>query len=472
MKRPASSLSLVALSPLLLLTGCASVNPGPAFSDVQQTVESRTGQKITWAQNSSDDRAAADAVNRLLAKPLTAEDAVQIALLNNPSLQATYEEIGISQADLVQAGLLKNPEFTSLTRFPDQGASAADIELAVVQDFLDLFTLPLRKKVAETQLEQTELEVGDAVLNLASDVKESFYTLQARQQLLQRLELMQDVNQTGADLATQQNQAGTLNELETEKQSVLANQSKADLSQVQVEIDADREKLNRLMGLSGTQLDWKLAGKLPKIPEKHFSTAQIETLALAQRLDVAAARKQVDKLQQAFGLTQAMRLAPGGINIGGDTERNPDGSRVTGPSVNLQVPIFDQGQAQVAKAQDKLRQAQEHLQAMEINARSEAREALHRLRAAQDLAVFYQATLLPQRQKILALAQQQYNYMLKGTYDLLEAKQHEIEAERSSIEASRDYWVARAALERAVGGSLNPVALHVTKANVNAKPHN
>ena len=330
------------------------MDPGPSFSDVQQTVQASTGDKIAWRQNSEEDRDMEKVVDRLLARTMTADKAVQVALLNNPTLQAIYEEIGISQADLVQAGLLKNPEFTNLTRFPDQGASAADVELSVAQDFLDLFTLPLRKKVAETQLEQTKLEVGDAVLNLAADVKEAFYTLQSRQQLLQRLERLVDVNQTGAELAAQQNQAGTLNELETEKQGVLYNQSKADLSQVRVEIDADREKLNRLMGLSGHQLDWKSADKLPKIPEKKFSVAQVESLAMAQRLDVAA--------------------------------------------------------------------------------------------------------------------QQQYNYMLKGTYDLLEAKQHEIEAERSSIEASRDYWVARAALERAVGGSLNSVAIHVTRTKVNVDP--
>jgi cobalt-zinc-cadmium efflux system outer membrane protein len=465
-----SLVPMAALLPLLL-AGCAGVDPGPAFSDVRQTVEARTGGKIAWIQNSREDLAAAQAVDRLLKKNLTADDAVQVALLNNPTLQATYEEIGISQADLVQAGLLKNPEFTNITRFPDRAPGAVDVEFSVVQDFLDLFTLPLRKKVAETQLEQTKLAVGDAVLNLVSDVKEAFYMLQARQQLLQRLELILDVNQTGADLAAQQNKAGTLNELETEKQSVLYNQNKADLAQVRVEIDADREKLNRLLGLSGTQLDWKIADELPKIPAKTPSLAQLESLALAQRLDVAAARKQVDKLQQALGLTRATRLAPGGVNVGGDTERNPDESRVTGPSVNLQVPIFDQGQARVAKAQDQLRQAQAQLNAMEIKARSEVREARHRLQAAQDLAEFYQTTLLPQRIKILDLAQQQYNYMLKGAYDLLEAKQHEIEAERSSIEAGRDYWVARTALERAAGGSLNPVALHMAGTNVKGDPN-
>lgn len=437
-----------------LLAGCMSTDPGPAFSDVQKTVESRTGKKIAWRQNSEADRAADEAVGKLLKKTLTADAAVQVALLNNPSLQATYEEIGISQADLVQAGLLKNPEFTNITRFPSKGPSAADVEFSVVQDFLDLFTLPLRQKVAATQLEQTKLHVGNEVLSLVADVKEAYYTLQSRQQLLRSLEQVGDLNQAGADLAAQQTQAGTLNELDAEKQSVIYTQSKADIAQVRVDIDSGREKLNRLLGLSGAQIEWKIADTLPKIPVKKFSREQLEGIAMAQRLDVAAARKQVEKLEQAYGLTKATRFTPGGVMVGGDTERNPDGSRVSGPSVNLQIPVFDQGQAQVAKSHEQYRQAKAQLAAAEVNAKSEVREAGHRLAAAQDLANLYNTQLLPQRKKILGLAVKQYNYMLKGTYDLLEAKQHEIEAERAAVEASRDYWIARTALERAVGGSL------------------
>jgi cobalt-zinc-cadmium efflux system outer membrane protein len=455
-KTNATRLCLLA-SPFLL-AGCMSTDPGPAFSDVQQTVGARTGQKIAWRQNSAEDRAADAAVAELLKRELTVNAAVQIALLNNPSLQATYEEIGISQADLVQAGLLKNPEFTNFTRFPDSGPSAADIELSVVQDFLDLFTLPLRKNVAETQLQQTKLQVGNDVLNLVADVKEAYYTMQAHQQLLHGLDLVLELNQTSADLAQQQSQAGTLNELDTEKQTVLYTQSRADVAQTQVDIDTDREKLNRLLGLSGSQIDWKIAGELPPVPARKFSVPQLETLALSQRLDVAAARTQVDKLKQSLGYTSATRFTPGGINVGGDTERNPDRTRVTGPTVDLQLPIFDQGQAQVAKAQDQFRQAHAQLNAAEVNARSEVREASHRLQAAQDLANLYNTTLLPQRRKILDLAQVQYNSMLKGAYDLLEAKEHEIDAERAAIEATRDYWVARAALERSVGGSLKPTS--------------
>lgn len=441
----------------ILLAGCANVDPGPDFNDVAQATQERTGHKIVWARDDKEDRQVAEAVTALLKKPLTVDAAVQIALLNNQSLQATYEDIGVSQAELVQAGLLKNPTFSGIFRFPNEPPSGADIELSVAQDFLDLFTLPLRKKVAAAELEQTKLKVGSEIVSMAADVKEAFYTLQAEEQLLKRLKIILDINQSGAELAQKQHEAGTVNEEDEQNQEVIYNENKVEISQAQMEMDADREKLNRMMGLSGAQIDWVIADQLPDVPEKLPSLDHLEALAMGQRLDVAAARQEVEKLRQAVALAGGTRYLPGGVNIGGDTEKNPDGSRVTGPELNLQLPIFDQGQAQMAKALATEKRAEAQLANLTVNAKSEVREARNRLAAAHDMVQFYQKVLLPQRVKILQLAQQQYNFMLKGTYDLLQAKEHELETERAYVEASRTYWVAHANLERAVGGTLNRI---------------
>jgi cobalt-zinc-cadmium efflux system outer membrane protein len=128
---------------------------------------------------------------------------------------------------------------------------------------------------------------------------------------------------------------------------------------------------------------------------------------------------------------------------------------VTGPTLDLELPIFNQGQAEIARLTAQYRQAQRELEALAVNVRSEVREARGQLIAARDLTSYIGKRLLPTQQEALNLTLQQYNYMLKGTYDLLVAKQNEVAAERSYIEAWRDYWIARAELERAVGGSLS-----------------
>ncbi|SDT90848.1 outer membrane protein, cobalt-zinc-cadmium efflux system [Verrucomicrobium sp. GAS474] len=447
-------ISLVSAAGALTLAGCASVDPKASFDTVQGTIQDRTGHRIAWNRGTPEDQEAVKSVQALLSKPLTADAAVQVALLNNPSLQASYEELGISQADLVQAGLLKNPSFSALVRFPSTPPLGADQEFSVAQDFLDLFILPLRKRIAKLQLEETELRVGNEVLMLSTEVKEAFYTVQAQEQLVQRLGLIDDINNTAVELATKQHEAGNLSDLDLENQRATHAESQAELAEARIEAVQNREALNRLLGWTEDLSVWTVSAQLPAIPSNPVSAEALEKRALAQRLDVAAARKRVEILQKALGVKEDTRFFPGGITLGVDTEKNPDRSRYTGPSIDIELPIFDQGQADVAKLQAQLRQAQAQLGALIVNVRSEIREARSTVEARRNLAEHYRGTLLPQRVNILKLSQQEYNFMLKGSYDLLLAKQHEVEAERGYIRTWRDYWTSRAALEKAVGGFL------------------
>src|SRR5436309_9322793 len=263
-------ISIVALG----AAGCASVNPTPALHDVQKTVTGRIG--VEWKPME-------------LPVELTADAAVQFALVNNAGLRATLEDIGISQAELAQATRLKNPQFAASWRFPDGPPLAANTEYSIAQDFLDLIILPLRNKVAAQQLEQTKARVGHEVLKLVAEVKGSFYTLQGREQLIARLHLIVEANEAAADLSKAQFEAGTINELDYQSQQAIYNQSKRDLAQAELQLRSDHERLNRLLGVTG----WNVTAQLPPMPEKQIALEGLETLAVEQRLDLAAVRQQV-----------------------------------------------------------------------------------------------------------------------------------------------------------------------------------
>jgi cobalt-zinc-cadmium efflux system outer membrane protein len=222
-----------------------------------------------------------------------------------------------------------------------------------------------------------------------------------------------------------------------------------------LQVRRDRERLNRLLGLWGPNTNWTTADHLPELPTQEVSLQHLESRAIAQRLDLQARRMQLDLIGQSLSLRTKTRFFPSGIKVGVDTERDPDGQRVTGPTLDLALPIFNQGQGEIAKLTAQYRQAQRELEAMAVNIRSEVREARDQLIAARDLTSYIGKRLLPTQQQAMNLTLQQYNFMLKGAYDLLLAKQNEVAAERSYIEAWRDYWIARAELERAVGGSLS-----------------
>ncbi len=444
---------LVSLAVAIGITATALAGRPESARNVQSSVNERIGKRVEWRKDAEADAEISQSVHALLRAKVTAERAVQIALLNNRELQATFEEIGIANADLTEAGLLKNPVFDVSARFPDRPPSATNLEFAIAQDFLDLLMIPLRKKVAANELARAELKIGDAVLKLAAEVKTAFYTLQGKQMLIGRLGALGNTYGAALELTQRQHDAGNINDLELANQQSTYSQAKLDAAQAAAEMRSDREKLNRLMGVWGPQTQWTIADELPGIAKRDFPTERLESLAIAQRLDLAASKAEVGAVVQSLGLTKTYRYV-GAIEFGVDTESETDRQRVTGPTLRLELPIFNQGKSRIARLQAQLRQAERRLEAQAIDIRSEVREARDRLLAKKDLAIYYRDELVPERKRVLELTLINYNAMLRSPYELLLARQNELAAERGYIEALRDYWISRADLERAVGGRL------------------
>src|SRR5881397_1768409 len=215
---------LFLLSGTVALAGCAHVDPNPAFRELANTVHLRTGKRVQWNRGSAEDAQAQAAVISLLRRPLTAGSAVQVALLNNHNLQATYEELGIAQADLVEAGLLRNPIFTFERRFPGQA-----LEMDVLKEFIDILLLPLRKRIAAAQFEAAKLRVGHEILNLAGEVRAAFYEHQGDQQLVELRKTVADPTERSAETALKMHQAGNLRNLDLANEQATHAQAKIEI---------------------------------------------------------------------------------------------------------------------------------------------------------------------------------------------------------------------------------------------------
>ncbi len=458
---------------LAFLAGCASTSAQPAFKDVAHLVEARSGHKIRWDQDTSEDKVAEKAIEDLLGRELNANAAVQVALLGNPALRATFEELAIAQADLVQAGLLKNPVFSIGRTAWESEHIAPNLFASVEQDFLDILTLPMRKRIAATELEATKLEIGDHVLELAAQVRDAFYTAQAAEQVVAMRRLVEDAAKTSAELALRQYEAGNMNDLALNNERGLAAQTALDRRRAEGEAAVTREKLNKLMGTWGPRTEWKVAPRLPELPKEDASLAHLESLAIGQRLDIAAARRNVQAMDYALGLAKTTRWT-GTVNVQVLAGRLRDNRRVAfGPSVALEIPLFDQRQAQIARLEAYKRQAESNLRALAIDIRADVRSSRARVLTARGVVDDYGRGIVPIRENIVRFSQEQYDAMLLGVYQLIQAKQNEFDAYREYIESLRDYWIARSDLERAAGGRVGPNAspiLHNPNA-VRVTPH-
>src|SRR6202048_3292261 len=426
-----------------------------AFQGVQQSVQERSGKTIHWEQDQAAHEQALQEARQLLRKPLTVDTAVQIALLNNRPLQATFEEIGLSAADLLEAATIPNPRFDLAIRCPDKPPSGTYVDYGAAIDFLSIIMIPLKKQVAKVQLEATALRVADTTLELVLQVKSAFYSLQASQQLLKRFKVIVDTNAASLDLAQRQHEAGNITDLALAQQQSSYSRSRFDVATTEAEIRRNREKLNRLLGLWGTDTDWQIAGELPEVPSSDLPMRGLERLAISQRLDLQAGYLQVTSQVKNLGLTKSFRLV-GAVDFGVNSERETDSQTRTGPTFAIELPIFNQGQARIARGEAALRQAQDKFEALAIDLRSEIRELRDELASKREIARFYRDELLPGERRILKESLTQYNAMEIQNFELFSTKAEEARTEREYLDAVRDYWITLAELERAVGGNLNP----------------
>lgn len=449
---------------LVGLTGCASVNLNAGFSEVGAAVEERAATRIGWNRGTELDNEAAERLRALLRKKFTADDAVQIAMLNNRDLQAIYSDLGVAQADLVQAGLFRNPILDAAVLFPLSGVRP-DLQLTVVISFLDALYVPLRKRVAAARFEEAKLRVTGAVLDLAAQVRRAFHEHQGNEQMLQLRQTIVQALTASWDVSRRLHEAGNITDLDLARDRAAAETSKLVLRSVEIAARQSREHLNELMGTWGEQTAWEIDGRLPDIPAEPAPVNGLERVALSRSIDLSQARQRVITAGQQLGYDRATAFIPE-TEAGVEAERE-EGWKV-GPVLSVPIPLFDQGQARVGRAAAELRRTQQEYYALAVRIRATTRAVRDRMLGARDRALYYRDILLPLQERIVNEAQLQYNAMQIGIFHLLRDRERQIETGVAYVEALREYWLARADLLHISAGRL-PVSNGVRRGGEGGK---
>jgi len=447
----------LAASSIVVLTAAVSAarDNADAARSVQKLVQDRSGKDVRWEKDQTARELALEDTHRFLRKSLNIDTAVQIALLNNRSLQASIEEVGLSAADLLEASTFPNPRFDLAVRVPDKPPSGTYVAYGAAIDFLSVIMIPLKKRVAKDQLEAAALRVAHETLELISQVKIAVYSLQASQQLLHRFKLIAETNAAALDLAQRQHEAGNISDLTLAQQQAASSRSRLDIVMTDAEIRQNRERLNRLLGLWGSDVNWQLADELPPVLGAELPLGGLEHLAISQRLDLQADYLSIQSQAKNLGLTKAFRFV-GALDFGIESERETDAQTRTGPTFAIELPIFNQGQARIARGEAALRQAQDRFEALAVDVRSQIRELRDQVVSKREIAQSYQEQLLPLERRILNESLANYNAMQISDFELFATKAEEERTEREYIEVVRDYWIIRTQLEETVGGNLNP----------------
>jgi cobalt-zinc-cadmium efflux system outer membrane protein len=428
------------------LAGCARLPVDSGRSDVTTLVRAH-GQEGSAA---GDLEATRLLLAELAGRPLTRTDAVRLTLINNPKVTAEYARLGFAAAEVYDAGRLSNPTLSASVLVPDVGGEANQVGFGLAQNFTNLLLLPSRKRFAEGEFERIKQAVAAKVLNSAADAEAAYYRLVGAWQIAAMREAVGRATQAAADLAQRFFEAGNISRLELALQQAAASQGQIDVADARAKVTEARYALNRQMGLSATEDHWKILDRMPAPLVDEDSAPELLSLADASRLDLAAARQRVSLLADALGVTRRFRLL-GEFEAGVETEREPDRSRITGPTLSLELPIFNQGRGRVARAEAALQEAEADLRELEVSISNGVQRAAADVAVAKARAEHYRTSLIPLREAIVARTQEELNYMLEGQFQLLLVKQQEYDAYQGYLEAVRDYWLARVELAREVG---------------------
>lgn len=449
--RRGSSLGLL-LTAAMLLSGCVSFSPDSGMNVVSDLTGQTIGKDVAFVRSTEDAERAGATVRRLLARALTADAAVQVALLSNKGLQAAYNELALAETDLVQQSLPPNPTF-SISRIAGDGAS--ELERQVVGDILALATLPFRSEIARERFRQAQLRAALETLRLAAEVRRGYFRCLAANEMVG---LLTDANATAestAQLAKKLGETGSLNKLDQAREQVFYAETSAELAGARQEATSSRERLTRLMGLWGDETGFRLPNALPAPPRRPQSLPGIEADAVGHRIDLQIARMELAALEKTLGLTEATRFVTL-FDVAGIARRtrDPEGApfRERGFDIQFQIPIFDGGEVRVRQAAETYNAAFNRLTEKAVNVRSEARDAYRVYRSTWDIASHYQREILPLRKIITEEMQLRFSGMQIDVFALVTEARQRIASLRAAISAKREFWLAQSDLQTAVNG--------------------
>ncbi len=446
-----------------LLAGCTSIPEDLGKSDVDVLLNDRGVQTPEESQVDSKEY-----IDSLSAQALTADTAVRIALANNPTLKTTYAELGIAAADVYEAGRIHNPIFHYSNLDSDESGESNLETFGLITSFTSLITLPSRKRYAEGEFERVKELVAADVLEIVTETENAYYDYVAAEQMASVQSQIAKAGYLSFELAKRYDKAGNLSPREFLEEQIIASETKLESLDASAEAFEKRSELVNLLGFSlGQELDVFTQLPVPVTEEDDLDT--LIELARNSRLDYSAAHKNAELLANKLGVTNWTRWL-GELEIGIEHEQETDGAELTGPVFEWEVPLFSQNRDAKLRANAELQIAIAEVKRLDVEVENDVRLAHAAVLNAKERINEYEKGLLPARIDDVARAQEEENFMLIGTFELLEVKREEYEAYLGYLSAVKDYWHGRVELSRAVGNTLPSTSL-VGDAHINIEDY-
>ncbi len=364
----------------IFICGCATVQTGDEWKGVKSYSVQISGIEAVWEKDREDRDIINAEISRLLSDGLTREDVTRIAILNNPRLQSTFDEIGIAKAELVQSGLLRNPNISTFFKIPIGGGQKG-FEIEGDVSLLDLLQIKPRKNIASKKLESVILKVYEEIFDTLIEAKMSYDEYVFLTYIRDEMEKIRDETDNLKDHIEYRERFGFSGELDIQKANIAALEQEIEYINIETSLQISRMNLNRIMGFLPDRMDYDIIKELPKDIDLSHDVSMLIDKALSNRIDLKIAELKIKEASEIVGLEYRNILRE--LEAGLSYEKEPEGEEFLTPFLRLSIPIFDDNKAQIAKAEFILRQATKVLNETKLRIREEVLTALERLKESR-----------------------------------------------------------------------------------------
>ncbi|HEX6885400.1 MAG TPA: TolC family protein [Planctomycetota bacterium] len=431
-----------------LAAGCATVDPRPEQAEARAAIRAATGVADVHDPEAPPD---AETLAGWLADGLTLDEALRIALLENRRLQAGFARLGVSKAELVQAGLWRDPRVSFAVLLPS-GGGAVRWTLDLAASVLDLWELPRREALARAELARDVLALADAASALAAEVRAAYFTAAAAGE---RVALAQEEERLArAELAAVEARVtgGVASALDAER--VRARLAEAAQVRLAAERDAvgAREALAALFSWPRALGAVQLVDGLPARAGLLAPEEELVAQSRAQRLDLQASARDLDARRAELALQESRKVPELDLTLAAERpELGEDPGFLAGPGLTVGLPLSGAPRVRSAAAAFELAAREAEHAALVAEASQAVRAAAQRARLADEAARQAEDELVPRALELLARTRAERELGRATLLEELVAERALAVARRTELEARLAAALARAELERALG---------------------
>lgn len=435
------------------LTGCGTVDPGAESEKARSLAMETSGARDCYGLGRPDP-AAVD-LEAALADGLGLEEAVDLGLRMNLSLQARFQRIGSARADRVEAGLPPNPLVSLSLLLPD-GGGRTFLGSGVVASLLDILNIPQRTETAEHELEEVVLDVAGSAAAHAWSIRRAYFDALAADTLLDAAESSLESARRTAEAVAARREAGAASELEEKLALPPVLRAEGSITAARVACGDARRALLRLLSLDRDAEGLRLSDGWPAVTDVTTEVSPLVPLARSRRLDARAHEHAILALAAKAGLAsrEGLDVLDAGVNREREARRGGSGDDIDvklGPTFDVRLPIFPHGSVAASRAAYDLEEALKLRDALLIDIAHDVTGSWARLVAARSLRTLHRDRLLPQVERNVEAARESYREGRITLLALVDAEKERIAVRRETVEAERNFAVALARLEEAVG---------------------